>query len=297
MQDARRQFRLTSADSLHVPWHLEIMRALTFLRRPDVREAPVRLLLRRVALSLVSRLAPERLQLPRTFRLSNGLLITASLKDSVCKDLFVHGSFEWETLKAWEAAIPVGGTAIDVGAHIGTFTLTAAKKVGDQGSVLAFEPNPASRVLLEANVRQNGFEDRVRVLPYALLDCSVRLPLGTPTASNSGMARLGMGEELVTCRPLDDVVRELGYHAADVVKIDVEGSEAQVLDGAAELVRSCQPIIIMEVNGTEALDRLRDLGYVLRTPGGQPFLDAAQHQRPGESVNVLALPHPATSRG
>ena len=166
-------------------------------------------------------------------RLNNGLSMTASFTDIVGRDLFVHETFEWATVRNWEGMVQVGDTAVDVGAHVGTFTLAAARRVGSAGRVVAFEPNAMTRALLERNVRQHGFQDRVIVMAYALLDRDDRLPLETPTENNSGMSRLGHGDKFVTCRPLDDVFDELGVARVHAIKMDVEGFKSQVIAGAA----------------------------------------------------------------
>jgi FkbM family methyltransferase len=263
------------------------VRLREFLSRPDVREDRARLLARRLGLAVADRLTPRLLERSHTFRLTNGLLVTVPLADSVGRDLFIHGTFEWATLRSWEAAIPAGGTAVDVGAHVGTFTLTAARKVGPTGRVVSFEPHPLTREQLEHNIRQNNLQDRVTVLPYALLDHDDEMPLGTPTASNSGMSRLGVGNVMVPCRRLDDVLMELGCAPPVAMKIDVEGFEDAVLAGAP-MVLGKMSTVIMEVNGEDAVARLRVLGFDLRTPGGEPFIDEATHQKAGESVNVVA---------
>ena len=227
------------------------VRLIDFLARPDVREAPVRLLTRRVAVALADRFAPGLLRRDATFQLSNGLRMTASLSDTVGRDLFVHGTFEWATVRNWEDMLQAGDTAVDVGAHVGTFTLSAARRVGPTGRVVAFEPNAKTRELLERNVRQNGFDDRVTVMPYALLDRDDRLPLGTPTESNSGMSRLGHGDTFVTCRRLDDVLAELDVARVRAIKMDVEGFEAQVIAGGTRTFAE-RP----SVSGPSAVERL-----------------------------------------
>jgi FkbM family methyltransferase len=262
-----------------------------FLRRPDVREAPVRLLSRRLLLALMDVVAPSWLAKPRTFRLSSGLRVTVPLNDTVGRELFIHGSFEWTTMQVWKAAAARGGTVVDVGAHIGSFTLEAAQLVGPTGRVIAVEPDPTNRARLVHNLSINGLTDRVTVVEAAMLDEECQLPLGSPSPNNSGMTRLNSGDQLVQCRRLDDVLDELGAPTVDAIKIDVEGFEPAVLRGAAKMVARDRPLVIAEVNDAEVLSALRDCGYALALPDGRPFpADTAigTWRHDGEALNVVA---------
>jgi len=113
------------------------------------------------------------------------------------------------------------------------------------------------------------------------------MPLGSPTENNSGMSRLGVGDVMVPCRRLDDVLAEIGCPPPDAMKIDVEGFEEAVLAGAPTVLAT-GPTIVMEVNGGAAVARLSGEGYKLETPDGHPFVDEVTHRKAGESVNVVA---------
>jgi len=269
------------------------MKLVAFLRRPDVKESPVRLLSRRLLLALLDVVAPSWLAKPRTFRLTSGLRVTVPLDDTVGRELFIHGTFEWTTMQVWKSAAVAGATVVDVGAHIGSFTLEAAKLVGPSGRVIAVEPDPTNRSRLVHNLSINGLTDRVTIIEAAMLDEECQLPLGSPSPNNSGMTRLNAGHELVQCRRLDDVLDELGAPTVDAIKIDVEGFEPAVLRGAAKTVARDRPLVIAEVNDAEVLSTLRDCGYDLALPDGQPFpadtaIDMSRHD--GEALNVIARP-------
>jgi FkbM family methyltransferase len=268
--------------------------ARRYLSRPDVRQAPVRLTARRLLVAALERVRPQLLAADRTFRLSNGLRVRAPLSDSVGRELFVHGSYDWSSVQAWEAAIRPGDTVVDVGAHFGTFTLSAARKVGWAGRVIAFEPNPATRERLVTNIGLNGFADRVTVLPFALIDHDGgEISIGSPDPANSGMSRLGLGDVMVACRTLDSALAEASVNRVAAVKIDVEGAERAVLDGAVATLAS-SPVVLMEVNGTAGTDALTAAGYRLSLPGGESVEGDVEHlRRRGEALNVVARRQPA----
>lgn len=166
-----------------------------------------------------------------------GLLITLDWRASEhipLREVLARGEY-------WPAAewLPLpGDTVVDVGANAGVYTVATARLVGPEGRVVAIEPNPVVLGRLAANVRQNGFEDRVTILPIAIADHTAR-GLVVDQSGNSTVARiqvLAEGESIpsgtVGVRTLDDALEDLGIARVDVLKIDVEGLERAVMDGA-----------------------------------------------------------------
>ena len=263
------------------------MRVIGYLTRPDVREAPIRLVLRRVLVALLTRLRPSLLGREWTFKTTNGLSFRGPLSDTVYRELFVHGTFEWASQQVWRSALGPGSVAVDVGAHVGSFTLPAAQAVGPSGRVFSFEPSPVNRARLERNLRLNGLADRVTVFPFALLDRDTLMDISSPDPSNTGMSRLGTGGgEVVECRRLDDILQSAAVGPVAALKIDVEGSEAEALTGGLGIL-GVTDMIIAEVNDAELLDLLRREGFSLETPAGEAFVDATSHRRDGEALNVV----------
>jgi len=128
-----------------------------------------------------------------------------------------------------------GDTLVDVGAHLGLYTVAAARRVGSAGRVVAFEPDPESFALLAAHVRLNGVADRVELVKAAVGDRNGRVPFrGGRQLESCVLAIAPPGERTVPCVSLDDA---LGKRHVDVLKIDVEGYEVHVLRGARRLLR------------------------------------------------------------
>lgn len=132
-----------------------------------------------------------------------------------------------------------GDTVIDVGAHVGHYTLLFADAVGPAGTVIAAEPFPPNRERLAANVASADVGDRVTVLPYALSDGSGPAQLFA-NPRNSGDNHLwytqGWLHVPIECRRLDDLLDESSD--VDLIKIDVQGAEVQVLRGMRKLLRA-----------------------------------------------------------
>src|SRR4030042_4007070 len=75
----------------------------------------------------------------------------------------IKGGWEVETIRLFKQLAKEGDTVVDIGAHIGYYTLLAARIVGDTGKVYAFEPDPANHDVLVGNIKLNGFQNVVTV--------------------------------------------------------------------------------------------------------------------------------------
>jgi FkbM family methyltransferase len=129
----------------------------------------------------------------------------------------------------------------DVGAHHGYVTLCAARHVGPTGSVHAFEPSARNRRLLARHVSWNGFRNVV-IHPFALSSYNGEAPFGGTDTSK--MLHLGGGTETVQVRTADSLVRSGALPAPSVMKVDVEGAEADLLQGAGDLLRRDARLVI-----------------------------------------------------
>ncbi|MBA2526448.1 MAG: FkbM family methyltransferase [Pyrinomonadaceae bacterium] len=132
-----------------------------------------------------------------------------------------------------------GDVVADVGAYIGLYTIALAKRVGPTGHVVAFEPDPANLAALREHVSLNslagGIElrpeavgastGRVRFAAYASSESSVMSSADESTAGN---------ESMVECVSLDHVFPRARL---DILKIDVEGYEERVVEGAMSLLK------------------------------------------------------------
>lgn len=155
----------------------------------------------------------------------------------------------WEPAETafMEATIKSGMTVIDVGAHCGYFTLLAARLVGPRGRVVSFEPSPSSFELLQVNAWRNGLNN-VTAFPWG-----VGAEAGDGTLflakDNTGDHRLVQAEDQresvpVRVSPLDFLVPTISR--ADFIKVDTQGHEWHVLQGANELL-ACSPRAVLTI--------------------------------------------------
>lgn len=165
-------------------------------------------------------------------------------------------SYEPETMRVFRALAAISEVTIDVGAHIGAFSLTAARANPD-GQVVAFEPVPKIFDRLEHNLQLNeasnvlavnaaaGKSDGQALVVYA----SARIDTDS---SQFASHRLGSRPGPWSCRvtpvlAIDELVDWRGVQRVDLVKIDVEMAELSVLEGMTRVVKEYRPDIICEV--------------------------------------------------
>jgi len=188
------------------------------------------------------------------------------LRESLQRD-FLFGLYDRHELELVRRYLRGGGDFVDVGAHIGMYTVAAALALGGRGRVLAFEPNPAARAQLEKNLALNGCDNVVvsgRAVADSVGETFLHVP-ETPDPSFSSLeaGRFAEGERVrVETTTLDREIESVGMRPA-VVKVDVEGAELRVLAGM-ERTLEARPVLLVEVSaesGTELERRLEHLGY------------------------------------
>lgn len=219
---------------------------------------------------------------PVIVELAPGETMLLDPRDDVQKTIIMSGHWQPEAWGVMKSALPAGGVFVDVGAHVGFFTVKGARAVGTAGRVIAIEPNPETLKELNGNIRASGLTN-VQVIPVACTDSDQTLtlyserdhPAGASLSERNAGTRGGRASFSVRGRRLDDVVQELSLARIDVIKIDVEGAETLVLRGALGTLRRYRPVLIIELMpqnlkgmGTsleEVLATLTDVGY----PTGQ----------------------------
>jgi FkbM family methyltransferase len=181
-----------------------------------------------------------------TRKLGNGFVQT-HLPDGVVTQPNDSCAFGYETyvLNVYDKlhSIRSKDVVIDVGAHVGVFTLKAAKRAKN-GLIVAIEPHPLNFVLLQSNIRENKLEN-VIALNIALADSNnwTRLYISKESGGHTIAPRETRGRELdefvkVRARTLDSVINELGIKKVDFIKVDAEGVELKVLAGAQNALKN-----------------------------------------------------------
>ena len=176
--------------------------------------------------------------------------------------------------------IPEGGVVLDVGACLGDYTATFSEFVGPSGKVWAFEPNPEVFECLQHNMI--GRYTNVTMFREALGE---RIRWGSMTVDHNNV-----GASYLTGVVSDIRVMPLDYYRfkrIDFIKIDAEGYEPWVLDGARETLLRLTPVLLVEIDQ-------RALGFQGFTPADvHARLDALGYDFPrfdGAHGDILCLP-------
>ena len=184
-----------------------------------------------------------------------GPRLFVDLADHVIGLNVVRGRYEQDEAAFVRTVLKAGDTAVDIGAHIGFFTVQMAALVGPAGRVYAFEPFDPNAELLERSIAENRFGDRVEFRRAAVGAASGTADLTFPVETlNTGGAYLLHAEST----PLaGNVVRTVPVVALDdvalrrpvrFIKMDVEGAEPQVFRGARRLLREDRPVVLSELH-------------------------------------------------
>jgi FkbM family methyltransferase len=168
-------------------------------------------------------------------------------------DLIKRGVREgnaWEPQfdKIMKQHIGPGTTVVDVGAHIGTQTLSMSKFVGNQGNVVAFEPQMKLFSELVHNIILNNLYN-VTAYRAALGNTAQEIEMNPALPENEAATAIGEGGDRARMITLDS----LNLENVSFIKIDVENYEYEMLKGAENTIRKYHPYMIVEIMGNTYL--------------------------------------------
>ncbi len=170
------------------------------------------------------------------------------------------GTYEQEIADYLSKTLRPGMTVLDIGAHVGYFSLLAGKYVGPTGKVWSFEPDPANRTMLERNIEANGMADLVSVVPLAVTSAAgerVLYRVARDTGGSTVYPRQDTLSEQIAVKTtsLDVWSDSKDWPPVDFIKIDAEGAEGAILTGMTELLRHNMNVVIVlefQADGLEA---------------------------------------------
>jgi len=184
-----------------------------------------------------------------TVRANDSAFLVPTLQEPIAFHLLIDGVYEQPTAKFLSARLRSGSTFVDIGANIGSLCVAVAKRVGRHGQVLAIEPSPLVFRYLQHNARLNGLSN-IRLKECAVSDReSEKTPFYEAPIEKFGMGALAaqfQGQAIsVQTRTLDSLLQEEHITHVDVLKVDVEGSEAAVFRGAKGLLTGPNPPLVL----------------------------------------------------
>jgi FkbM family methyltransferase len=224
---------------------------------------------------VLRRIVPLLPEQAREFEIAVGRgHVTVRWDEAIGRHIAREGSFEQAELEEALRVVARGDTVIDVGANIGMITVPLALAAHEGGLVVAFEPLPDNVRRLRANLERNTLSN-VRVVEAAAgpMDGVATLHTARDAAFGSldRVVKYRAASDIeVSLRSVDSVWRELGEPRVSLVKIDVEGTELDVLRGASALLKRDRPALLVEADPGERAAAVRQwlagIGYRETTP-------------------------------
>src|SRR5690242_1114122 len=180
------------------------------------------------------------------------------------------GSFELEKQRVFRSLVKPGSVLYDIGANVGIYTLLGSKLVGPGGHVFAFEPLPRNLRLLHKHVKLNNLQN-VTIVEKAVSDRDGFAAFNVENDLSAGSLSM-TGDLTVETIALDNEGSAIALRPPSLLKIDVEGAEAQVLAGAAALLHTHRPAVLLATHGQnqhrDCCEMLRCWGYEISSITG-----------------------------
>jgi len=179
-----------------------------------------------------------------------------------------------------------GDVVVDVGAHVGIFSIKAGFEVRERGIVVAIEPEPRNYVLLKYNVKLNDLESVVMTINKACGSCHAKTKLYLASSSRSHSINRPYLQKYVEVEldTLDNITESLRLKGVNFLKIDVEGNELEVIRGARETIKRSQDlklaveVHIGQVNFKDVYKNILTLGlhikYINKELSNRPVIYA-----------------------
>jgi FkbM family methyltransferase len=222
------------------------------------------------------------------------------------EDVYARGGYEPDIAAALARLVEPGDTCVDAGAHYGYFTLLLAKVCGPSGHVYSFEAEADNARILRENVRANRLQSLVTVERAAVAAQGGEVDLHASGSGGStewtvleSFARRddrpdpGRPAERTPAVRLDTYLAEAPR--VDVIKMDIEGAEAEVIPAISEFLERRRPALVLEFHrdvGWPAIKALLACGYELEGPDGKPL---ARPRTPDEVPYQLVARYPSAS--
>lgn len=248
---------------------------------------------RKITINLLSKLFAQAQSIPILWGPLKGRRLPKGAALQNPRMLF--GGYEPETVGGILSTPDPLKVAYDVGAHVGLMTLALAERVGQKGKVFSFEPCPTTRSLIEELVVHNHLTGVVRVMDVALaeLNGGQNLFLGKNSFMNflegawDGQPIKNRKAIPVRTATMDSFIYDNLNPPPDLLKIDVEGAEALVIQGGLKTIKAFSPRIIIEIHGPRNAQKtwglLQGLNY------RWSWVRGAARQSVPDEANLLSL--------
>jgi FkbM family methyltransferase len=186
--------------------------------------------------------------------LGDGLVCFINTKDLIGWKIFFYGEYEAGTNRVIQKYVKKGDVVIEAGSNIGSETVILSKLVGETGRVYGFEPNPYTFDRLKINVLINE-QTNVYLSDVALgeKNDTIQFNIYPKGFCNPGMSSKYMATNItkkidVKQQTLDSYATEHSIPKIDFLKMDIQGAEIDLLNGAQKVIAQHKPIIFTEAD-------------------------------------------------
>lgn len=151
--------------------------------------------------------------------------------------------YEPDVVRHFASAIKPGDIVIDIGANIGYYTLVAARCVGKEGRVYAFEPDPTNFNMLTENVKANSFANVVPIQKAVCATTGTTQLLQKKASTHSlfdhplAPTKRSIPVETVALDDFLSVLSQADQQRISLVKVDAEGAEPLILEGLVNVIK------------------------------------------------------------
>ncbi len=189
------------------------------------------------------------------------------------------GIYEFAKQRALRRLVRPGTIVCDIGANAGFYSLALSRLAGAKGRVIAFEPLRRNIEKIERHLALNQIRN-IELHQCALSDVTGFVHFEEGDSDFTGRISDETNSIKVQSIRLDDFLREHSLGDPALLKIDVEGAEARVLSGAANLIRRARPTLFVALHGAEqrhaCFDLLRGANYQITNLAGVTLTGSTQ---------------------
>lgn len=182
-------------------------------------------------------------------------LFLCVLPDMVQKYIYLFGTWEPNVTALIRSRLRPGDTFVDVGAHAGYYSIMASKLVGKSGRVVAIEPSPRLFEMLKCNIALNHRLDNIIIFNKAVADESKNVDLYSGPENNLGMTTVRKRDHFrweakVEAKNLAEILSSVDVVKPRLIKIDIEGSEFDMMSAVEPLLDLCngETELIVEIS-------------------------------------------------
>jgi len=208
----------------------------------------------------------------------NDIKMTVDLHDWMGH--YYYYGFKDENIDKLFSLVKENFVIVDVGANIGYTTLNFAKRIGSNGTVYSFEPDPLNHERCLKNIKLNQYQN-IKLIKKGLGSISGSFNLEIATENNRGGNRINQSSEIgdyniIEVTTLDSEIPD-GL-SVNLIKIDVEGFELEVLKGASKILKQFHPIVFCEINDSNLMSQgetIENLVNFMKEVGYNKIIDAS----------------------